>query len=269
MATKKKSIKKKVSKKKSVKKTVKKSVKKSVKKKSVKKTAKKVVNKPKQTVAPFMQYLSDRPVVPSTKKTSVPSRQRTITLYTPYVEIAVLPLSTEDLARFVDGGISEEEYQDVEDQLMYDIDFCCPVFDDLRTAYFTGENNVEVLSTMEFEKLYHAALDSSTAKKIKPTASDKKPETYQIVSYRWVKHGQYSLKINEEFDPDKLKLSIDHSTVMRNHVVYGYMPTYNGKDFEFDDGGFGDYSETCIISSSGKRYSIKVNEDDIEESDED
>ena len=197
----------------------------------------------------------------------VAAKKRTVTLYTPYVEIACKPITKKEFKQLVEVGISEEDFYELEQDLLVSNDFGSPVLDDVRTAYVEVDGK-EAISSMDFVEIYNTAFAASEAKKVKPTVSKKKPETYAIIGYRHIKHGEYQVVTNKEFDPSKFSLTIDYTTDLRTHVVYGYDASYDGEDFEFVDGGYGDYSDLYILSSSGEQYAINVIED-VEESEDD
>jgi hypothetical protein len=185
-------------------------------------------------------------------------RKSIITLYTPYVEVAIKPILKKEATRIISQGMSELDYGDLELDLLDSIEFGSPVYDDVfvpSISVVTDTYNEESHSLL---KLYNKALRN--APKVELPASGKR-EKFCIVSYQYYKRAEYFLHINGEFDIKKLSLDIEQSTDLRTQVLTGYSLTYNGEDFELDDMDGSNYNDFYLLSSTGQRYPIEINED--------
>ena len=191
-------------------------------------------------------------------KVNMKIRKSIITLYTPYVEVAIKPILKKEATRIISQGMSELDYGDLELDLLDSIEFGSPVYDDVfvpSISVVTDTYNEESHSLL---KLYNKALRN--APKVELPASGKR-EKFCIVSYQYYKRAEYFLHINGEFDIKKLSLDIEQSTDLRTQVLTGYSLTYNGEDFELDDMDGSNYNDFYLLSSTGQRYPIEINED--------
>ena len=197
----------------------------------------------------------------ATKKKSVKKPEVQLGLSTAMVEVGMIELSKKEYQRYLtqimdNGSIDDDDMSELEDQLLDSIEFCSPIFDDVYEPRLIvdeiDKENIFVVQSKELRHLYDQEMfDAKLIAKTKLTVT-KKPTNYYMVRRLFHKTASYTTTIKGDFDISKLKMNVFAETCLRTEILFGYEPTYDGQDFEFEFAEGANFSTWYLLTSDGK-----------------
>lgn len=177
-----------------------------------------------------------------------------ITLFTGEVELVHKPLSKAEFANYAANGMPTDEYYDSVNETLL-------IFDE-RTSLSVDEEEISgFYDRFKFKydlAMMNAGLASSRAKK-KSVGKKEKKIQYAAIGESWIKRSWYDLTIYEEFEFDKLDVSVSREHVFGTGDYHdGFWITYAGQDLEFRENWGSNYTEYCLIDSNGKKTELEL-----------
>jgi len=206
-----------------------------------------------------------------TKNTTAKNKNKTykLTICSPQTQVSVKPISVEEFERLTDGGITEEEYEELQEELDEDSEFCYPIYDWLEIAI---DDEVLKISEKTIDGIYQKAKKEHKEKNQSDLlqTGDKLPqkisnEEYYVIWDKFFKRAFFELTINEKFDINKLTFEIVSEKIPNGLTYEGFTPYYDDCEIEFTWSHDWNSDDLCIFNSSGKSYGIEIkyeNEDD-------
>lgn len=192
-------------------------------------------------------------------------------LTSPLTEVCELYVDKKLFKKLSKTGVTEDELDEIKSELESSTEFYSLVF---KESYprISLEIDGELNESFEkhFDELYKTASQqkntdkNSILKSSESTTENKNnPELrYALLWDRYYKRSFWKLTISEIFDPSKFSIELNSQTMIGGNEYTGFIPYYDGKEFEFSsDHGF-DVDEIMLIDSKDKRYEIEIADED-------
>jgi len=185
-----------------------------------------------------------------------------LTLVTPEIEIVEEKIDKNKFKEYKNNGIPFEEYLDIDGNS----ELCSPVMSD-STSLHLNENSE--LSNL-VRKLYKKELEIIKKSKLGHKITKNKNPFHAVFIERWVKRSWYKLKIYEDFDENKLEISISKFyTIGTNECFETFNLSYDGKDFEFIENLGSDSENSYLVDNKGKCFPFEVLEEEWDDDSKD
>jgi predicted DNA-binding WGR domain protein len=186
-----------------------------------------------------------------------------LTLLSSEIELIEKQISKKEFDLYLANGMPYDDYLDLEDNTLV----CSPVFTEMTTLY---ENDVEIRSSNELLKKIYEKSKAHLEKQKNNKQNAKTSLMYGAKIERWVKRSWYKLTIYEEFDIDKLEITIsrDYSISNAEFAYETFSLLYSGEDFEFDNNFGANTADYYLIKSNGEKFDLNILEEEEEEEEE-
>jgi hypothetical protein len=168
-------------------------------------------------------------------------------------------IGEEDYVKFKAGGITEDQLSDC--NLMsasgYTDDDICLMINNVEVEAFSREFKKKYADEKE---LYEQGLSVPLEEKF-----------FYVCRQEGWKGTNYQIEITEDFKIEKLEIVFEHVEINGEAHEILYLLRYDGKDFEFVDGGSGKYNDVCLFDKDDKQTEIDLrwSDEDDEEMEED
>jgi hypothetical protein len=186
-----------------------------------------------------------------------------VTICSPQSEVSFKEINEINFIKWTNQGISDEDYQNILEELNDDSDFSYPLFDIDRFDVLINDKSIE-FSIKDIEKIYQLAKDKYDEKNyesefIPKNTNEKK---YTIFNDRYYKRAFYELEINKKFDIKKLSFEIIRAKMPNLQIYEGFIPYYDNDEIEYSWSHNSNEDNLYIFDSRGGSHSIKFTNED-------
>ena len=181
-----------------------------------------------------------------------------VTICSPQSEVSFKEINEINFIKWTNQGISDEDYQNILEELNDYSDFSYPLFDIDRFDVLINDKSIE-FNIKDIEKIYQLAKDKYDEKNyesefIPKNINEKK---YTIFNDRYYKRAFYELEINEKFDIKKLSFEIIRAKMPNLQFYEGFIPYYDNDEIEYSWSHDSNEDNLNIFDSKGGSHSIK------------
>ena len=184
-------------------------------------------------------------------------------LTSPLTEVCELKIDKKLFKKLTKTGVTQDEYDELLEELESETEFYS-LFYDSNYPRLSLEIDGELNELFEkyFDVIYQSAIVNSKVNQISSTDSIQTDVQYALLWDRYYKRSFWKLTINEVFDPAKFTIELNTETMIGGNDYIGFIPYYDGKEFDFSsDHGF-DVDEIMLLDSNNDNYNIKIKDDD-------
>jgi hypothetical protein len=203
-------------------------------------------------------------VTKSSKSTKVSkSTSIELLLTSPLTEVCELQVDKKMFKKLTKTGVTEDEYDEIKDELESSTEFYSLVYDESYPRISLEiDGEVDESFEKQFDELYKNASQKINTNKNIANSQNETEIRYALLWDRYYKRTFWKLTISERFDPSKFSIELNTETIIGGNEYTGFIPYYDGKEFEFSsDHGF-DVDEIMLIDSEDKRYEIEIKDED-------
>lgn len=180
-----------------------------------------------------------------------PSRE--LVLFTSQIEYQCLEISKSEFIDFNESGVLNDTYVEFQDSM----DYCEPVYDEITTLLLDDVELKEFNTFMESE--FTKYLDSKSLKEA-PIKPKEDSIAYAVAGEKWYKRSLYKMRITENFDAKKLKVTFYRNFHFDGSFRDTFTLFYYEQQFEFAESYDSNVDIEYLTSSIGQRFDFTVSD---------